>query len=78
MATLIQQISAKLTEEEKENIPKCLRSIEHKQENQKQSLIHLFEYWRKYLPSVKQSIMCNSCQKAVIRFWTQVNNKMNE
>jgi hypothetical protein len=78
MTTLMQQIATKLTEEEKENIPKCLNSIKHKKENQKQSLIHLFEYWRKYIPNVKQSIMCRSCQLAVIRLWTQVNNKMNE
>ena len=78
MTTLMQQVTTKLTEEEKENIPKYLNSIENKKENQKQSLISLFEYWRKYLPNVKQEIGCRSCQQAVIRFWTQVNNKMNE
>jgi len=78
MSTLLEQVVLKLTEEEKEKIPQCLNSIEHKKENQKQSLITLFEYWRKYIPNVKQHITCHSCQQTVKHFWTKVNNELNK
>lgn len=78
MSTLLEQVVSKLTEEEKEKIPQCLNSIEYKKENQKQSLILLFEYWRKYIPNVEQHITCHSCQQAVKHFWTKVNNELNK
>jgi|15BtaG_2_1085339.scaffolds.fasta_scaffold16354_3 oligoribonuclease (3'-5' exoribonuclease) len=78
MSKLINQVALKLSEDEKEKISSCLDSIENEKENKKQALIALFEYWRKYIPHLKQQITCGGCQDTVKLFWTKVVNELNK
>jgi hypothetical protein len=76
---LIDTIISRLTEEDIEQITECIAQVSPesgRKEVDSKPLRTLFDYWHKYIPNHKQSITCGGCRMAVVRFWTQVTQKI--
>ena len=75
-----------LNKVEKQSIVETINKLEQQQQKSQYNTLdlkYLFDYWHKFFPKQKQNIKCNSCRKAVVKFFTLIskeiiNSKMHE
>lgn len=62
----------KFTQEEQKEIVRIIEILDEQRKNKGlvgAELLLLFDYWHKLFPKQKQNMKCNSCRKAVYKFF---------